>query len=226
MGHVTHVNGTCHIYEWAMSHTWLINGTRMNVSWHIWLSHMCLVMSRMNESCHTWMSHVTHEWVTLCTNESCRTYKCDLSHIWMGHVTHLTDQWHTYPWVMTHINESWLIWMCRGTFKFECVTRPLSYATRTKYDFILENDITLLWGMSHITGSCHTSMSHVTLLWVMSHINNSYHTPQSHVTYICVISHTDGRFQIWMCHVTYEKGLATHCIFFPGLQKRETQRDT
>jgi len=50
MSHVTHMNASCHTYEWFMS--------------HIWMSHV----THTNESCHTyervmsyvWMSHVPH----------------------------------------------------------------------------------------------------------------------------------------------------------------------
>jgi len=39
MSHVTHMNESCHTYEWVMS--------------HIWMSHV----THMNESCHTGLSH-------------------------------------------------------------------------------------------------------------------------------------------------------------------------
>jgi len=50
MSHVTHMNGSCHTYEWVMSHIWMSHVTHMNVSYHTYK----WVMS------HIWMSHVTH----------------------------------------------------------------------------------------------------------------------------------------------------------------------
>ena len=67
---VTHMNESCHLYEWVMSHIWMSHITHVNESYHTceW------VISRM------WMSHITH------MNESCHTYEWVMSHIWMSHV--------------------------------------------------------------------------------------------------------------------------------------------
>ena len=115
MRHVTHMNASCHTYEWVMSHTWMVHVThkwchitRMDESCHtydsfmlhIWMSYV----TYMNESCHTceWvtsharMSHVTHEWVTSHMNES--------RHIWMSHVTHMNVARQMYEWVTSHMN--------------------------------------------------------------------------------------------------------------------------
>jgi len=102
MRHVTHMNASCHTYEWVMSHKWmsleschtnewaLCHVTQMNEPWvmsHKWMSH---------ESCHTnerAMSHVTqmnepwvmsHKWMS---HESCHTNKRDMSRV--AHVTEL-----------------------------------------------------------------------------------------------------------------------------------------
>ena len=69
------VNGSCHTYEWVMS--------------HIWIRHV----TPKDEVCHTYewvmshirMSHVTH------MNESCHTCEWVMSHIWTSHVTHTKD---------------------------------------------------------------------------------------------------------------------------------------
>jgi len=34
MSHVTHMNESCHTYEWVMSHTWMSHVTHMNESYH------------------------------------------------------------------------------------------------------------------------------------------------------------------------------------------------
>ena len=117
MSHVTHMNASCHTYEW-------------DTNWRVytpWIS-----VTYMNESClryecvtsHLWMSHVPH------INASCHTYKCVMSHVewvmshvWMSHVTHMNASCHTYEWdtnwrvytpwkSVTHMNESCLRYEC------------------------------------------------------------------------------------------------------------------
>ena len=95
MSHVTHMNESCHTYEWVMSHIWMRHVTNMNESCH---TYEC-VMS------HIWMSHVTH------MNESCQTYEWVMSHIWMTHSGLLfkkdnapvPESCHTYECVMSHL---------------------------------------------------------------------------------------------------------------------------
>jgi len=88
--HVTHMNASCHTYEWVMScYTKSRRRTRTTncrVSSHV---------THMNESCHIYSchmarksSHVTH------MNESCHTYDWVMSHIWMSHVTYIHVIWH------------------------------------------------------------------------------------------------------------------------------------
>ena len=87
MSHATHMNESCHIYEWDMSHAWMSHVTRMNESCHTheW------VMS------HIWMGNVAQ------MNESWHTCECVIAHIWMSHGTRMNESWHTYEWVMAHI---------------------------------------------------------------------------------------------------------------------------
>ena len=82
IGHVTHMYGSCHTYEWVMSHIWMRHVTYMNESCHTceW------VMS------HMWMSHFTH------VNESCHICEWVMSHMWMSDST--------YEWIMLHINDN------------------------------------------------------------------------------------------------------------------------
>ena len=73
MSHVTHMNESCHTYEWVMSHIWMSHVTHMNEVCHtyewvlsqIWMS----LVTHMIESCHT------YEWVMsrMNMNESCHT---------------------------------------------------------------------------------------------------------------------------------------------------------
>jgi len=109
--HVTHMNESCHIYEWVMSHTWMSHVTYEWVMSHIWMSHV----THMNESCyiyewvmsHIWMSRVTH------MNVLCHTYERVMSHIWTSHVTHMNESCHTYERVMSPTYERGMpcVWM-------------------------------------------------------------------------------------------------------------------
>ena len=84
MSHVTHMNESCHTYQWVMSQLWMSHVTHTNESCHTYR----WVMSQL------WMSHVTH------TNESCHTYRWVMSQIWMSHVTHTSC--HTHEHVLSH----------------------------------------------------------------------------------------------------------------------------
>ena len=69
MSHVTHMNGSCHTYEWVMLHIRMSHVTYEWVMPHIRISHE----THTNESCHadmSWTSHVN------CKNESCYVHKC------------------------------------------------------------------------------------------------------------------------------------------------------
>jgi len=70
---LTHMNESCHTYEWVTS--------------HIWMSHV----PHMNESCHTykWVMSHTHQWV--------------MSHTWMSHVTCKNESCHMYAQVIHEV---------------------------------------------------------------------------------------------------------------------------
>ena len=123
--HVTHMNESCHTYEWVMSHKWV--------------SHV----THTNESCHTyeWVMSHTYKWVMSHIWVSHVTWEINMSHIWMSHVTPMNESWHVwmghgtheevmahlneslhmgrshgkYEWIMAHVNESWHIWMSHVT---------------------------------------------------------------------------------------------------------------
>ena len=141
VNHVTHINESCHAYEWVMSHIWMSHVTHMDDSRHsyehvndscvAWIIHMCSVHSYEN-TCSTGnrignyhathvdgsrrsyeriMSHIRTSHGTH-TNESYHTYAL---HTWMVHVAHTNESCHTYERVLhTYANESmsWLIHMC------------------------------------------------------------------------------------------------------------------
>jgi len=120
MSHVTHewvismnmqasMNESCHAYKWVTYVTVMAQTSHGTYEW---------IMAHMNESCHTrmsqfyeyadinewlilqvWMSHVTYEWVMAQMNQSflwiCR-HQC------MSHVTHMNESWHVW---MSHSYE-------------------------------------------------------------------------------------------------------------------------
>jgi len=98
------MNGSCHTYEWVMS--------------HIWMSHV----THMNEPCHTYEWVMSHIWTSHAThmNESCHTYERVMSHISMSHVTHVNGSCHTHSWArshVTHINtQKGFFWYCIRLF--------------------------------------------------------------------------------------------------------------
>jgi len=107
----SHVNESCHTYEWVTSHAWV-----------------------SNESCHTWMS-LFHMWMSRVThiNESRRTHEWVLRHMWPCLITHSCVQrysficvtrpihmwkWRIYTCDMIHYSlmcATWLIYMCDTT---------------------------------------------------------------------------------------------------------------
>ena len=192
MGHVTHMNESCHTYEWVsrieMSHVDV--RFEFEVYGFVCLGHnqyrflgfsqtavkmaqlyceMCHV-TRMNQSCHT------YEWV---------------SRIYMSHVTHINESCHTYDSVMSHMNES-------------CHT----------YEWVMSH----IW-MSHVTHmnqSYHIWMSHVT------HMNESCHIWMSHVTHMHELCHTCEwvmcnaytwvMSRIWMSYACHNICSQRHCV--------------
>jgi len=83
--HVTHMNKSCHAYEWVVLRIW---SSRIR---------------HMNESCHTyewvisdiWMSHDSR------LNWSCHTYEWVMSHIWMSHVKQMNEPWRPCDFILS-----------------------------------------------------------------------------------------------------------------------------
>jgi len=92
MSHVTHMNESCHTYEWVMSHIWMSHVTHMNESCHIYE----WVMSQHN-SCifcphfHPWLVHI-----------------CDLTHLLFGNVLWRRTL-HSHVWHNSFKFATWLI---------------------------------------------------------------------------------------------------------------------
>jgi len=76
----THIDESCHEYDWGMS--------------YVWESHL----TRMNESCHTCAWVMSHTWVTAHKIESGKK----------SHVAHVNESWArvTCKWVTAHTRTS------------------------------------------------------------------------------------------------------------------------
>jgi len=83
MSHVTHMNESCHTYQWVVSHIWMSRVTMINESCHIQKSHVIHINeSRPMSHTHRWPPRAHNEWV--------------MSHTWTSHVTHMNESCHTY----------------------------------------------------------------------------------------------------------------------------------
>jgi len=116
----THVNTSCHTYEWVASQTEYTHIWPHYI--HIWISRV----THMNESRHIWPQYI-HMWICRVThmNKSCHrlntltygldTYTCEyvVSHIWISRVT---DRIHSHMASLhTHVKKSCHTWISRVT---------------------------------------------------------------------------------------------------------------
>ena len=133
-------------------------------------------------------------------NESCHI--CSMNDLCAGSevARQIPSSATIYEWVMSHMNESWHIWMSHVTYE---------------------------WVMSHIYESIHIWMSHVTYaVWMIhvqavkshdrsrhlqQHMDESCHIWMSHITYKRVMSHMNESCHIWMSHVAYERFMSHTC---------------
>jgi len=127
------IHNECHIHEWVYEWVSHHESHVTHVNTHIHECHIHeWVVSHVNESyhihsviSHTWMRHITYdslgEWVIL--------------RIWMSHIT--------YECFVTHMNESYHIWVLRYTHE---------------------------WVISHMSALSHTWMSHITYECFVSRI--------------------------------------------------------
>jgi len=119
------------------------------------------------------------------------------SWIWWG-----GKHFFSYEWVMSHVNESYLIWLshvpCEWVMSYVKESCPI-WRSHVPYECI----------MSHMIESCPIWMGHVPYEWVMCHMNESCPIWMGHVPYEWVMSHMNESCAIWMGHVPY-KGVMSH----------------
>jgi len=105
VGHVTHMNGLCHTYEWVMAHIWMSHVTHMNASCHTYERVMSHISKRIGHFTH--MDGKYHKYDRH-RNELRMSYEGHDT--WMSHVPRRSGQCHTYEWLMIsiwmrHVNE-------------------------------------------------------------------------------------------------------------------------
>ena len=175
MSPVTHMNESCHTYEWVMSHIWMSPVTHMNESCHTyeWVtsraipSH-CTLHSRVPPQ-NKRHSHSTYDWVMSRLNESC--------HMWMSHDVSRSCQMSmrhvTYEWVTPRVNE---VWNTHGLVVAANTIESSMSATKQTPKYTIHSCVpsqnnrhrhgTYERVMSHMNESCRLRMSHVTYDWV------------------------------------------------------------
>jgi len=85
--HVTHINASCHTYQWVILLIWISHVTQLDASCH---TYEC-VLSNIP------MRHFTD------MNESCHTIRCVMSHISVSHVmSHAQVSWWSHTRIPTH----------------------------------------------------------------------------------------------------------------------------
>ena len=104
MSHVTHMNESCHTYEWVISHIRMNHVTHMDQSCHTY----DWVMSHMHELCHTYEWAISQKWMGHFTYERGTSHMNASRQIWIRHVI--------YEWSMSHMNEAYQIWIRRVTY--------------------------------------------------------------------------------------------------------------
>jgi len=162
MSHVTHMNESCHTYEWV--------ATLLSLDSGCFFTFFFWAVSRSST-------------LTMQVNGTCRTYEWVMSHIWMSHVTHMNESCHTHEWVATP-----LALHREGVFSFfwavsqsSILSLQVNGTCRTcnKSCHTDEWVMSHRW-MSHVTQmneSCHICEGVMSYLWMshFTHMNEAYH---------------------------------------------------
>ena len=196
MSHDTHMNGSCHTYEWVMS--------------HVWMSHV----AHMNESCRTgcyWMRYGNIYVYIICVcparfHESWHSYEWVMSHVWMSHVTRMNEMSH-----VAHMNESCYTgcyWMRYGNiYVYIICVCPASFHTWiSQIPRINESCLTFDLVVLHVW------VSHTYMHIAATHCNTSVMTQMcvEFVTKYCTATHCNT-LQHTATHCNTLQHTATHC---------------
>jgi len=160
----------------------------------------------MNVSHHIWLSHVKYEWVMSHTNESC--------HIWMRHAKRMNESCHMYDWgsritytiepcnrwrVTSHMNQLIHSFIKRNFRESVMSNVTSTYLWMRHLTHINEWCQTHQWVKTHMNESCHVDTckneSCHTHEWLMQHLLNEScprvmqhtrmrHATSKHVTYL------------------------------------------
>jgi len=173
---VTHMNESCHTYEWVMAQVQTRHVTHMNESWHTYecvishtwmtthltspssqlgllgrLIHMCAMthsyMRHDSFTCVTWLIHPNDHPLDL-------SFLAIIAHMWRGLGTHMIELCHAYGCVMPH---KWMRHVTRtnGSCRTrEYVIKRCSVETVTN---IMGRVMSHIWmrHVTHMNTSCH-----------------------------------------------------------------------
>jgi len=211
MSHVTHMNESCHAYEWVcnvwMSHFidgWVVS--YMDESCRIWMSHatngwlmQTSHVTHTDESYNMRMSHISYGWVMSHMDESCHKWTSHvingwvMPHLWIKLVTYESATWHMWrSHALSRLNEPSHIW--RDHFAYE---RLMAHMKDTRKWVI---SVTYATGSGIGDGSSSDRGSILSLTWISrvtkktSHVSlmdESCHMRMNNFTYKWVISHTN-----------------------------------
>jgi len=126
MGHVIHINGSCHTYKWVMYRIWMQFSCRVVCRLHIWKRYFIYfdMPCRKYEPYHTSKLFMSRTWcefrfyVESSDSESRYTYEWVLSHIWMSHGIHVNESCPTCIWALSR---KWIHLVCRVIWRLKII---------------------------------------------------------------------------------------------------------
>ena len=129
MSHVTHMNESCHTYEWVMKHIKMSHVTHIDESCdtYVWIT-MAKYATVAIAGEQKWMSHVPRIF------EAWRTYEWVTAHVWMSHGIHMNESCRTYAQLLSTPPKNALIALFSSEVRQTCSKTPWNVPASTNYD--------------------------------------------------------------------------------------------
>ena len=233
MSHVTHMNESCHTYEWVMSHIWMSHVTHMNESrhtyeWvmsHIWMSHV----TYMNESCHT-SGSPSHQ-PPIAARLSCFLDRWHALLQYVIRLLHTCDMTHSHVWHDSFICVTWLIriyeippscFLDRWHDSFSCVIRLIHMCDVTHAHVCHDSFICVTWRMPmcvmthsyvwHDSFPCVTWLVH-TCDMTYSHVRHDYaHAWRDLSSCVTYHHHVVSTVEMTHSYVSHDPFICVTCL--------------